>query len=207
MAAPRRELLAVGATLALDSATAELVRLLRDGGVRAIVLKGPAIARLLYGDAPRSHDDIDLLVAPTDVGRAGERLSTLGFRLATVSDYAQPWIRADGVTVDLHTTLIGLGASPERAWDELARATERLQLRDAEVEVLAPEAVAMHVALHAAQHGVLAGKALTDLTLALERLPEEVWTRAADLARRLEAAPAFAAGLRLVPAGEDVPPG
>jgi hypothetical protein len=57
------------------------------------------------------------------------------------------------------------------------------------------------VALHAAQHGADAGKALSDLERALIQFPLEIWEEAARRAEGLAALPAFAAGLRLVPAG------
>ncbi len=60
----------------------------------------------------------------------------------------------------------------------------------------------LHVALHAVQHGGEAQpKPMADLERALARVPEETWREAWELARRLDAADAFAAGLRLTPAG------
>ena len=205
MQARRHELLSVGATLALDTFAGELVAALRAAGVRAIVLKGPTIAQRLYDPGGRSHDDVDLLVSPADVARVETELQALGFRFAEASEHARAWTRrSDGVTVDLHTSLLGVGAPPELAWAELSAATEPVRLGPHEGEALARHALAMHIALHAAQHGVRAGKALSDLTLALERFPEELWREAAALAVRLDAVTAFATGLRLVTTGVEL---
>jgi hypothetical protein len=43
---------------------------------------------------------------------------------------------------------------------------------------------------------------LADLERALDRLHEDIWIEARHIARRLEAEPAFGAGLALLPAGE-----
>jgi hypothetical protein len=45
---------------------------------------------------------------------------------------------------------------------------------------------------------------LDDLTRAVERMPPATWEAAAALAERLDATPAFAAGLRLLPAGAEL---
>jgi hypothetical protein len=105
---------------------------------------------------------------------------------------------------DLHRMLVGVGLRPEDAWGELARETETLQLAGGEVRVLSPPARALHVVLHAAQHGAQDAKPLEDLAQALDRLPQGVWMEAAALAGRLHSEAAFLTGLRLVPAGEEL---
>jgi len=63
--------------------TGELVRLLallRDHGVEAMALKGPAAAVALYGHvARRQFYDLDILVRARDVWRAGEVIERQGF--------------------------------------------------------------------------------------------------------------------------------
>ena len=56
---------------------------------------------------------------------------------------------------------------------------------------------ALHIALHAAQHGVDSERPLTDLGRAIRVVDEQVWREATELARRVDALPAFATGLRL----------
>lgn len=192
----------VGATIALNSIAGDLVRLLAEASVPTLVLKGPAIAARLYDDGtPRPHDDIDLLLPSEAAGPAEAALHGLGFRLAGGSP-ARAWIRRDdGVAVDLHTTLVGVGSSEEAVWRELSAGARRLRVGGTEVDVPDDTGLAFHVALHAAQHGVQAAKALEDLRRAVGRFPAATWEQAALLARRLEAVSAFAAGLRLVPEG------
>lgn len=206
MESRRPNLLRVGATLALDSLTGELVSALGDASIATIVLKGPALEQRLYGAGEsRTHDDIDLLAAHSDLKRAEDLLHGLGFRYAAESEHARAWIRErDGITVDLHKTLIGIGVSPAEAWSVLSAETEPMRVGRASLNVLNPSATALHVALHAAQHGALGSRPAEDLKRAVERLPEQVWTRAAELAVQLAALPAFAAGLRLDPHGAEL---
>ncbi len=201
-AGSQSEFLAIGATLVLDSLTADLLQELRRHEVRGIVLKGPALGRL-YQDRPRTHEDIDLLVSPSARACAERVLSALGFRFAAESSHARAWIRAaDGVTVDLHDTLAGIDAPPDDVWKLLSARAIRTSVSVGVVETLDLPGIALHAALHAAQHGAGAGKAVDDLGRAVTQLDYCDWEEAAELAQRLDAVPALAAGLRLVPSGE-----
>jgi hypothetical protein len=201
---PPIRVLASAVSLALDVVTAEVVAALESAGVRTILLKGPALARRLYDDgAPRPYADIDLLVAQEDAEAAGAVIAGLGFHVADASArQATVWMRrADGATVDLHTSLIGIGGPASDVWTALQADTERMLVGGREVEVLGAAGLALHVGLHAAEHGLQGEKALSDLERAVERTPTSVWEEAAALADLLDAASAFATGLRLVPSG------
>jgi hypothetical protein len=201
----RDRLVSAGVTLKLEAVTAEVVAALRDARIAAIVLKGAAASRWLYGEDARHSSDVDLLVAPSAFRPAEGVLASLGFTGAHGDEHARDWRRArDGMVVDLHETIVGATVPQQRLWDELARETETVRMGGREVDILNPPGRALHVALHAAQHGVEVGSAIEDLGRALERVPHEVWDGAAVLAARLHARPAFAAGLRLLPAGEAV---
>jgi Uncharacterised nucleotidyltransferase len=202
---PPSAILSTALVLRVDGVTREVVTAMRDAGIRTVLLKGPSTAAWLYGgNAARPYGDSDLLVAPGSYPKAGDVLRELGF--CPVADLwhsdSQEWLRSsDASCVDLHRSLIGVLASPQTVWDELARETETLGVGGIEVEVLRIPARALHVALHAAQHGVEAGRPREDLTRALRLADERVWRQAGDLAQRIDAVSAFAAGLRLDPAG------
>lgn len=208
-------LIAAAQNLVVDHVTAAVVGAFNAAAIRAILLKGPAIARRFYADGqPRPYLDTDLLVAPSDVAAAESVLADLEFvpafdrnadAGAHAASHAQTWVRAtDGAHVDLHHSLVGLAASPEQVWSALSSGTDRMRVATAEVEVLGSAAGALHLALHAAQHGVREPKPLEDLRRATEQLAESVWRGAAALAGRLEATPSFAIGLRLVPGGTNI---
>jgi hypothetical protein len=198
--------LAAGSRLAVDAWTAEIVTALRRERVRCPLLKGPAVARWLYGPAEvRRYEDVDLLVQQDAVSAAERVLAGLGLQLHGINaEHAHSWVSRRHPTVDLHWTLPVTEAGPARVWEIVSRDTELIDVGGVPVEVLGIPARAFHVALHAGYHGVGMATPLRDLDLALERVPEEIWRAAARIAERLGASEAFAAGLRLTPAGRDL---
>lgn len=198
--------------LALDALGAQLVDELQGAGIPSIVLKGPAIATWLYGGREvRPYGDADLLVPPADWEAAGTLLRRLGFE-GDLGPLAHPrmesiastgWVRgADNV--DMHCTLWGIEAEPQRAWEILSAHTVPMKVGGSVVQVLEPAARAMHVALHAAQHGQAEGKPIRDLELALEQLPDDLWVAAAAVAAEVDATAGFATGLRMLPPGREL---
>ena len=206
------EVVAAARSLGLDALTVDVVRAFRAAGCRAILLKGAAFRRHLYADgSARDYGDVDLLVAPADLDRAGAALASLGFEKGLdhvdhphVSEpHAQEWGRPGGPrVVDLHWRIAGVEAASERAWEVLSAHTEPLPIAGEPVESLRAEGIALVAALHAAVHGRARERSVRDLERAVERLGEGAWADAARLADELGAAEAFAAGLRIVPAGE-----
>ena len=201
-------------TAQVDAATAEVLAAFEAAGVDALLLKGPALTALLYAAGEhRSYNDTDLLVAPGQVDAAEKVLAALGYANAHsvtgVDDvggvvHAHPWIRtssADESMVDLHRWLAGAERSPTAAWDALVARRTWIDVGGGRAAVLDRPGQAMHLAMHAAQHGPAYERQLGELALALERWPADVWDAAAELAGEIGATPAFAAGLRLLPRG------
>jgi putative nucleotidyltransferase-like protein len=197
---------AMGRTMGADRVTAEVVTAFRAKGIESILLKGPAIAQWLYDEgALRPYADCDLLVPPDDFVRGETVLADLGFEregLDTIPGdwpkHARTWYRDDGGNVDLHRTFVGVGVTDAQLWEQFSSRTEIMKVAGTDVRVLSKPGRALVLTLHAAKDGARVGKARHDLGHALERVPLEVWREAAALAVRLEASPAFAAGLRLV---------
>ncbi len=205
-ASPSHDAMLTAWALRVDELTAELARAFDERQIAFLLLKGPVIARWLYDDGTvRSYSDCDVLVAPDQVGAAQAVLRGRGFE-DVKSPMAHPrleshgWKRAEH-DVDLHSTLIGIRASPRRVWDALWPTAETERVGGVDVHVLSVPARALHVALHAAQHGRDDQKPLEDLRRALELVPEQTWREAAALAESLQATAAFATGLRLLPPG------
>jgi hypothetical protein len=199
--------------LRVDAATGEVFRALADAGIATIVLKGPAIARWLYGPSePRFYGDCDLLLASSDLTAASRTLERLGF-VARHDPRAPDWGREhareferelDRVVVDLHTTLPGVGVDDATAWRELSAETESTTVGRTQVSVLSATGRTLHVSLHRAQHGIQWKRPLEDLERAIATGDAATWTEAADLACRLGATESFAAGLRLTEAGREL---
>ncbi len=195
----------------MDAAAAQALGTLGRAGVAGVLLKGPSITRWLYADDPsRIYVDIDLLIAPADIGSAEEILGSLGYK-RHFDDRAMPdwwrehagdWVREhDGVTVDLHRVLPGVGLDAAAAWNVLAAHFDHMSLAGRRVRILERPALALHVALHAAHHGLAVAQPMRDLRRALETAGDDVWRPAAELAVELEATDAFATGLRLAAKG------
>ena len=90
-----------------EFATLRVLRALEDAGIPAAALKGPPLARRLYGDAgARASHDIDVLVAPEHLARAVAVAAELG--------YARPADRVDRAGRPLlHFALPGAGDVPD----------------------------------------------------------------------------------------------
>lgn len=201
----------------LDAAAVEVLDAFEAVGVEPLLLKGPALARLLYTENEnRGYSDVDLLVAPRDLEHAREALRMRGYRRAGeqfgIDDVAgiqhsETWAQR-GVTgplwIDLHWRLGGCEAEDEVVWEGLRAGRASIDLQDREAAVLGTDGLAFHLALHAAQHGPSDGKAMGDLGRGVERWDLEVWRGAARLARELNATPTFSAGLRLLPQGSAI---
>jgi hypothetical protein len=194
----------VGVVLALDAVAVEVVAALDDAGIANLLVKGPAIARWLY-DAPgeRPYDDVDLLVRESDLTRAEQTVSRLGFRFVHDDWHGRVWIRGP-VNLDLHRRLPGIQAEPAAVFSRLHRDAVPLELGRGSVHVPSAAARALHLGLHAAQHGPGLTSPREDLRRGLERLPDAVWVDAAGLAKELGVEPGFAAGLDLLAAGREL---
>ncbi|HEY3208216.1 MAG TPA: nucleotidyltransferase family protein [Actinomycetota bacterium] len=199
--------------LILDRGTAEIVLAWRRVGVRSVLLKGPALTRWLYREGEfRGYSDIDLLVPDSDVVAAEEVLEGLGFERhgleAIEGDwprYSRNWVRSDSMNVDLHQTLTGVGVPPTELWAALTQELERMSVAGVDVDVLAPSARALVLALHTAKDGPRIAKARHDLGHAIDRLPPDLWIETVWLADQVGALGGLAAGLRLVvPSGVEL---
>ena len=206
----RASSLAAASALYADVVAREVGSAFASAGVSSILLRGPSIARHLYGGAEvRPYADADLLVPESSRAHAEAALRGLGFTHTVVlgqrSDDRPPWsstwIGTKGGNVDLHWTVAGARAEPLEVWEIFRAQVETVEVLDVRLDGLNAPATAVVVALHAAHHGAHFDPPLTDLARGLERFRDPVWESASALAVRLDAVDAYAAGLRLLPAG------
>jgi hypothetical protein len=195
--------------MALDHRTVVLVARLAEVRVRAILLKGPALAERLYDERePRNYADTDLLVDERDVARARATLRGLGYELVVscrlggvLVGHADMWSRGWHL-VDLHVRLPGARTPPAEVWHAMSARTRPIMVGGRRIETLDDGAAALLLALHAAHHGPTAfARAREDLRRGVERFGAATWADAAALARRLGADGVAGWGLRLVPDG------
>jgi hypothetical protein len=204
------DLLSAARALVIDLAAAEAVSALVAAGVPCRLLRGPALATLLYdASARRPYADVDLLVEPARLADAEAAFARRGLTESTLENafpgarpqHAHTWRTSSGVIVDLHRTLLGIGAPPETAWLLLSRQPEMITLQGVVTEIPSVATRAVIVALHAAHHVDDSAQVLDDLDRALARLTPATWAEAARLAAELDAVEAFVAGLALNPSG------
>ena len=195
-------------SLAVDRMTVEVVRALAGAGIPAILLKGPAILDQLYDPGEhRPYVDCDLLIPAAAEPAVADVLRQLGFAPGAGFGVPDPGVANEhewhrGVDhVDLHGSLLGIGAPEESVWPILAADAPWMRVAGQPVRVLGPGALALLLALHAAADGPSGEKPLEDLRRGLARLGDTAWREAAELAQALDALPAFGAGLGLLPEG------
>jgi Uncharacterised nucleotidyltransferase len=207
------QLLQTARALALDALAAVVVKRLAEQGTECLLLRGPAIAEVLYKDSEqRSYDDVDLLIHPNGLGAAETALANLGLRQSPLEaalpasrpHHAHTWVTTDGRAVDLHTTLVGVDGAPRNVWAVLRERARARRLEGVDVLVPSDAGLALVVALHAAHHVDRSPRPMDDLERALDLLTANVWSEAGELARRTDAVEAFAAGLGLSSRGQVV---
>ena len=205
---PATDLTVAARSLLLDRLAARSTERLCSEGIQSILLKGAAIASWLYEGEVRPYLDVDLLVSPTQFEKAERVLAELGYvhwlegaDAVELGPKERELIGPDGLCIDLHLGFVGVPGPPLRCWEILVKRTVGFTLAGTHVEILDIPARAMHLALHAAQNGPIDRKAIADLERGLAQVDHDQWRSAASLAQEMGATEAFAAGLRLVPAG------
>ncbi len=201
-------------TLALDLVTGEVTRAFDAAGIDCMLLKGPAMARRLYRDAPggRNYGDVDLLVAPGQFEDAGQVLASLGFsdggRRIRASEAARlpsrPWRRggAAPAAVDLHRGFHNV-ADWSAWWERLSLHRETLVVEGQPVAIPDRVGCAVIAVLHA-WSPASPDQPREDLRRALRLFGDETWRQAADLAEAVGAGGAFAATLGRQRAGAEL---
>ena len=186
----------VARNLALAGELIRVLEVLEKGRVHALTVKGPALAVLLYGGLGlRPFADVDVVVEP-GAGEAARRLLVeAGYRprkpragwrkvgLAS-STKAEPFVAPGGQTVDLHWALFDphLGISSRfqhRAFQRVAS----VPLGEHAVPTLAPEDLAVFLAVHGGMHAWSSLGWLVDFERLVARHPSLDWEAIGATAR------------------------
>ena len=132
-------------------------------GVRALVVKGPALTALYPAPSLRSYVDLDLMVDPRQVPTAVEALQGAGLRvldanwplLERLRPHETPMLGPTGGAVDVHWSLTPGPFEPGRppAFERLWERRREVALDGIEASVLSWPDTLCHVAMHAAADG------------------------------------------------------
>jgi hypothetical protein len=183
-------------------ATLSLSRLLADAGIRAIVLKGSALASRLYPEPwiRGYQSDVDLLVHPRDFDGATRLLEKSGWRIAIEFTGKRLDFGHDRSLIGPGRVLLELHFTP--SWhfqarfdaDALFDRARAQELEGEQVLVLDPADQLVHLCVHAGAHGFEGLKWLFDVKLAALR-DAPPWERFIDFARRARVAAASGTAL------------
>jgi hypothetical protein len=146
--------------LRLEHLLLQLAQTLESEGLEMVVLKGSAVAHLVYPDAAwRSFGDIDLLLRSEDFDRSIEVLSRSGYVRQTAQ--ARPGFErrfgkgatlegAGGEELDLHRNLVFGTFGFLIDLDELFRSAVSFELGDRTLRALGAETRLLHACYHTA---------------------------------------------------------
>ncbi|WP_027092713.1 nucleotidyltransferase family protein [Cohnella thermotolerans] len=170
--------------------------LLEERGMRSLVLKGPALARHLYGDLSlRTCKDLDILIPVADVDRAESLLRELGYAADRpiprgLGDWKWKFHHISfthpqtGIQVEAHWRLNGDGGK-EPPFEELWSGRQRSPLVSGGVHMPGDEHLFMYLVTHGARHGWFRLRWLADIDRMARRGLD--WDRLLVLLRRYDA--------------------
>lgn len=181
------------ASMALIALALEALAALEQKGLRALVVKGPALAMQTTGLARgRGGGDLDLLVAPEELPAAVAVLEGLGFhrppgmfprQLNSFWGHYARWTgnelnleRPGSACLDLHWALNTVRA-PLPPFAALWQARQAVNLNGRAVTTLSLEHAFRHSCLHAASDQWMNLHHLLDITLLARQLPEATGAR------------------------------
>lgn len=200
------------------SMTADLFQVLREfsqGGIESILVKGPVISLLAYGDAAiRNYVDLDLLVRHSDIAAAAQCMEKLGFEsdvpLSTIQsdkipgEYLFKWPGTRKI-IELHTErTFRYYPLPMRVEDLFARCRQ-LALDGREVPALSLEDEFVLNCIHGAKHFWERLMWVADIAAVVARHPEMDWRKVQRAARDVGAARMMHLALRLAESLLQVP--
>ena len=158
-------------------------------GIRMLSMKGPLLSMELYGDpGMRTSKDLDLMVSPEDLSRAGEVLKGLGYELephpyATtplqhkyynlIENEKHEVYHRDEICLELHWQH---DYQTEQSFDDLWERREERPFMGGKTAVMGADDRYPALFIHAAEHGFMRLRWLLDL-YELQKKPGFSWER------------------------------
>jgi hypothetical protein len=167
-----------------------------DAGVDLLHIKGPALLPGLRR-IDRGSTDVDVLVSPEHLGRFEQALREHGWdrrselRSGSAFHHASNWFHENWGYVDVHAHWPGPRVSANTVFAEFAAGEHRQDIAHFPCRVPNRTAQILILVLHAAR----SSGSVDDLDIAWNGVPEDERARVREMAERLRADTAFAAGL------------
>lgn len=148
--------------LHLSRTMGQICRLFNEKNIRALLLKGPALAKDLYGDTSlRTCKDLDILIPLEKFEQADKLLISLGFTIDDDSPRVYNWKKRlhhcsytkkeEGIQIEIHWRL-NPGSWSEPAFDELWSRKQECSLSNACIYHLGNEDLFLYLTTHGARH-------------------------------------------------------
>jgi hypothetical protein len=183
------------------SLTGELLKLLKlfgDVGIRALPIKGPALAATAYGNLSlRTFSDLDILMAMDDIRRAKEVLISQGYHAKlelTASEEASylrshhdyKFVHGDGrIVVELQTGITQWSFAFPIDFEDLWQRREEMTLAGVSVLNLPTEDLLIILCVHGAKHHWDQLKWISDIAELVDANSGRIdWHRLMNQARR-----------------------
>lgn len=185
----------------VERASSECLGHLNDAGVEAVTLKGPALAARFWGDAAlRLSTDVDLLIAPADLGAAIRALQAGGYRLGGAPHpgwyesrwhYHRTFVRPQppSLHIELHWAVARPGLTRIDT-GAIVAGRENIHCLHGDLPAPAPKWQLLLAALHAVRHHFPL-RELVDLAFIARSLDDAGWAAAVREARRAGIVPAL----------------
>ncbi len=193
---------ALARTLVLVALAKELER----AGIPVIVLKGPAVGVMAYGDpSMRTFHDMDFLVRAADTGRARDFLIGLGYQRDYESEAEETLIAGHHALefskgsskVELHCALVERHLRFEIESDELWGSAVRIECAGGDISVLSPPHLLLFLCAHGTKHEWSRLRWICDVAQLLQNLDAGDAREVVALARLTRTRRILAVGLRL----------
>ena len=184
----------------------DVAAILDDIEVDWVVVKGPVVANRMRHPEHRASHDLDVVVVGTHFGRSIDGLIASGaielnrnWAAYVRHEVGEVPLRFGGVPIDLHWSLVGLGAvrrSMLLPTDAMVRRRDRVELNGrVNVSVLSAVDEILHLCLHSALSGANGLDHLRDIAVTAGAHPDLDWDVLAHRARSALVAPLVAHAL------------
>jgi hypothetical protein len=177
---------------------ARITQLLAVAGIRSMVIKGPVLSALAYGDpALRQSHDIDLLVDPDQVLEVDRLIAQAGYRRITPDVELTPpryelyrrWRCQSGYYLDTFDVFLELHwrltSNSLLMPPDAATSCQQIRVAGTTFDTLPDEQLFLYLCVHGSGHMWFRLKWLADIAALLHRLRPEVIERIASRAQTL----------------------